>query len=361
MKKLDVLVFGAGAIGTYIGGSLAQAGHSMTFIERPQPAEELRRCGLTLQFSDGRIYNHQNPRVVTSMAEAVAAGPFEVAIFALKAYDTAAALEAIQPYADKIPPLLCLQNGVENEAAISEVLGKEKVIAGSVTSAVGRRGVGNIVVERQRGVGIAGGHPLSAQICAAMNEAGLNATLFNSASDLKWSKMLTNLLANASSAILNMSPEDIYAHAGLYRIEVGQIRECLAVMKAQGIHPVDLPRTPVRALVWGAALPRSLTQLVGARAIGKSRGNKMPSFHIDLYNNARHSEVVFLNGAVVRFGDRFGITTPVNCFLTQTLVALTNGDIPLNTFDHAPDKFVFNYQILQTAKKVRNPRVIVHS
>jgi 2-dehydropantoate 2-reductase len=344
MGKLDVLVFGAGAIGTYIGGSLAQAGHSVTFIERPQPAKELQQHGLSLQYNIGHIYHHSNPHVVTSITEAIRAGPFDAAIFALKAYDTADALEDLRPFASKMPPFVCLQNGVENETAIAEVLGKEKVIAGSVTSAIGRRGIGDIVVERERGVGIASGHPLSVQIYAAMNEAGLNAALFNSADDLKWSKMLTNLLANATSAILNMSPAEIYAHPGLYRIEVGQLRECLAVMKAQGIHPIDLPHTPVRALAWGAALPRALTQFVGARVIGKSRGKKMPSFYIDLHNNARHSEVVYLNGAVVRFGDRLGISTPTNRFLTRTLLALTYGELPLNTYDHASERFLSEYR-----------------
>lgn len=346
MDKLNVLVFGAGAIGTYIGGSLARRGHNVTFIERPQPAGELRRRGLSIQYTDGETYHIPSPQVATSIEDALGTVSYDVGIFALKAYDTAAAMEAMRPFAVKVPPLLCLENGVENEAAIAAVLGEQRAIAGSVASAIGRRAIGDVIVERLRGIGIAAGHPISNRLCAAMNDAGLNTALFSNAADLKWSKMLTNLLANATTAILNMTPQEVYAHAGVYRLEVGQIRECLAIMKAQGIHVVDLPHTPVRALAWMAGLPRALTRPIGARVIGGSRGKKMPSFHIDLYNHARQSEVSFLNGAVVRFGERLGIPTPVNRFLTQTLLALTDGEIQLNTFDHAPDKFVLNYRML---------------
>jgi 2-dehydropantoate 2-reductase len=120
--------------------------------------------------------------------------------------------------------LLSLQNGVENEPLLESVLGKNKVIAGTVTSAVRRRAPGNILLERLRGMGIADGHPLSKQLVLVLSAAGLNARLYPSPSDMKWSKMLTNLLANASSAILDMTPSEILSHPGLYRVEVNQLR-----------------------------------------------------------------------------------------------------------------------------------------
>ena len=102
--------------------------------------------------------------IVSSLEEALRYGPFDVALFALKSFDTAAALEGIKPFADKMPPILCLSNGVSNEPAIAEALGNDKVIYGTVTSAIGRRGAGDIVLERLRGVGVAKGHPLSEKL-----------------------------------------------------------------------------------------------------------------------------------------------------------------------------------------------------
>ena len=66
----------------------------------------------------------------------------------------------------------------------------------------------------------------------------------------------------------------------------------------------------------------------------------MPSFHIDLHSARGKTEVDFLNGAVVRAGEKAGLATPVNRFLTQTLRALTSGDLPLDAFSSQPEKFL---------------------
>jgi len=59
--------------------------------------------------------------------------------------------------------------------------------------------VGDIVLERRRGVGVADGHPLYLLLAEVLNSAGLNTRLFRRSADMKWSKMLTNLPANASA------------------------------------------------------------------------------------------------------------------------------------------------------------------
>jgi 2-dehydropantoate 2-reductase len=286
-------------------------------------------------------YRIPKPNVSASLEEALAQGPYDVAIFALKSFDTQKSLQNITPLAAAIPPVLCLQNGVENEALLAEVLGKDKVIAGTVTSAIGRLGPGNIILERLRGIGISAGHPLSEPLAHALDACGLNAKLYPQAKAMKWSKMLTNLLANATSAILDMPPGDIFAHPGLFKLEIAQLREALVVMRTLGIRTVDLPGTPVRTLAIGVRfLPLFISRPLMQKAVGSGRGLKMPSFHIDLHGGRGKNEVDFLNGAVVRAGKKEGIQTPINHFLNQTLLALTNEEIPLDTFAHQPEKLI---------------------
>jgi hypothetical protein len=158
---------------------------------------------------------------------------------------------------------------------------------------------------------------------------------------MKWSKMLTNLLANATSAILDLPPAEIFAHPGLYRLEIRQLRETLRVMAALGVRPVDLPGTPVRLLAYGVQrLPLAVSRPLLRRAVGGGRGAKMPSFHIDLHSGRGKSEVDYLNGAVVRFGDRLGIPTPANRLLNETLLALSEGRLPLDAYAGKPEKFL---------------------
>jgi 2-dehydropantoate 2-reductase len=334
------LVFGAGAIGTYVGGSLALQDNPVVFLERPDVGAELRQRGLRLEL-DGQERRIENLQVAISLDEAFSIGPFDAAVFALKSYDTQAALQTLAIYKERMPPILCLQNGVENEILLAEALGSDKVIAGTVTSSIGRRAVGDIVLERSRGIGVAGGQPLSARLVAALDAAGLHARLYPDAAAMKWSKLLTNLLANASTAILDMAPLEVFSHPGLYRLEITQLREALAVMDAQGIKVVDLPGTPVRALAWAArSLPLPLSRPILQRGVGGGRGRKMPSLHIDLHNRRGKSEVETLNGAVVRYGERFGISTPVNRLFNETLLALTEGKLPLGAYTRQPEKLI---------------------
>jgi 2-dehydropantoate 2-reductase len=334
------LCFGVGAIGTYIGGSLALSGQDVVFMDRPEVAATVRLQGLRLQFSRGEKAL-STPIVVTTLEEARASGPYQLAIFAVKSFDTAPLLKSLESAAEWLPPFLCLQNGVENESLIAAAIGSDRVVAASVTTAIGRKATGQIVLERLRGIGIAAGQPFIPHLIEIMNAAGLQARLYPNPSSMKWSKMLTNLLANASSAILDLPPSAIFVDPRLYRLELGMLNEALAVMDSQHIPVCDLPGTPVRLLVGIVrSLPPFLSQMLLANSLGKGRGAKMPSFHVDLHSGRGQSEVDYLNGAVVRFGQRFGVPTPVNLWLNETLMGMASGSIPKDMYAHDPLKLL---------------------
>jgi 2-dehydropantoate 2-reductase len=337
-SPLKTLIFGAGAIGTYIGASLLLHGNHVVFIEKPALAKKLNRSGLQLRIGDEE-HIIQNPRVVNDAKTALSESSFDVIVFALKSFDTISALNPLAELTIDIPPLLCLSNGVENEETIRKILGDKKVIAGTVTSAIGRISPGKIILERLRGIGIADGHLLSARIGHTFNQAGLNAYLYPVGLDMKWSKMLTNLLANATSAILDMTPAEIFNDPKLYAVEISQIREALTVMAIAGIKVTDLPATPVKALAFVIKhFPLWLSRPLLAKAIGSGRGAKMPSFHIDLHHGRGNSEVDYLNGAVVRKGKALNVPTPVNDVLNSTLIKLSTGELPIDSFSRQPEK-----------------------
>jgi len=351
MEKINLLVFGAGAIGTYVGGLLALAGNDVVFLEQPAAVEGLRQRGLILYLGAGRkyrsnpgptsaVFHPANVSFASSLEEALERAPFDAALYALKSFDTTAALAGMKPFADHLPPILCLSNGVDNEPEMTALLGPGKVIAGTVTASVGRRQAGDIVLERERGLGVAEGHPLSLFLAGILSAAGLKTRLYPRPADMKWSKMLTNLPANATAAILDMTAAEVFSHSGLFQLEMKMMREALAVMKGLGVRVVDLPGIPVRALALGSRLPAGVARPLMKKAVGGGRGGKMPSFHIDLHSGRGKSEVEWLNGAIVRHGQKCSLPTPVNKVLLDTLLGLTRGEIPLSGFSRQPEKLI---------------------
>ncbi|HNT56108.1 MAG TPA: 2-dehydropantoate 2-reductase N-terminal domain-containing protein, partial [Anaerolineaceae bacterium] len=242
------LCFGVGAIGTYIGGSLMLSGRDVVFLDRPETAAEVRRNGLklVLPHDERRL---ATPTIVESIEAALEQGPYDFALVAVKSYDTPALLDMLRPYRADLPAMICLQNGVENENRLRSLVGFPNVIPATVTSAVGRLGPGQIVLERLRGVGLAY-TPRVFGLLMAFDQAGLKPQIYADADAMKWSKLLTNLPANATSAILNWTPAQVFSHPGIFRLEVAQFREALAVMSAWPLRVYDLPGTPVRALAW---------------------------------------------------------------------------------------------------------------
>lgn len=328
---------GAGALGTYVGGSLAAAGHEVGFIEQPGPADALAGTGLSITTASS-VRRVHDVRLFTDPAVALDAVAWDVLVFALKSFDTAAALDELRATGRRVPVVLSLQNGVDNEPLIADALGADHVIAGAVATAIAKPGVGQVIEETHRGIGIALGHPLSTQVATALDAAGLGAKAYPQAGPMKWSKLLTNLQGNAVSAILDLPVATVYAHDQLFALEIAALREALAVMAALGFAPVDLPRTPVRALGFGARrVPKVLLQPILVRLLGDSRGDKMPSFHIDLHGGRGRTEVDAINGAVVRYGERVGVPTPINRVLTATLAALSSGTKDIERFRHNPD------------------------
>lgn len=336
---MKILCFGAGAIGSYIGGSLALAGNELVFIEQPAFVPLLEKNGIWIEDRDGKRHHVTNFRVYGSIEEPLKKPDFDLAIIAVKSFDTDSLLISLKNFRKSLPPFLSLQNGVENEGKLAAFLGKDSVIPVSVCTAISRQDQGTIKVEKLRGIAVADGLPLSGRIQAEFCKANLKPKLISDPIGMKWSKMISNLLANASSAILDMTPAEIFADPVSYKLEIRQLLETLRVMRAYGIRPVNIPGIPIRLLCMAVEhFPTRVVKPILQKSVGSGRGSKMPSFYIDLHAGKKQSEVEFLNGAVVRYAARKGIQVPVNRIYYQILKDLAAGNIALTSFYHNPEK-----------------------
>ncbi len=311
------LVYGAGAVGSLIGGTLARSGLEVGFLVRPPRAQLLKARGLTIAHQ-GESFNLGRAPIITDVGQLEGTFQPELVLLTVKAYDCSGAAADLKRLPGSVPVVSFL-NGVGSEAILKAALGSGRVIAATLTSSVRVTGA-LVILERSRGVGIVTGHPAADRLAADLTRADVRVRRYANADSMKWSKLAINLLGNASSAILGWPVDRIFANRALYRLEHEALREALKVMRALGHPVVSLPGVPMRLLATLVHLPAWLVRpLIGGRVAG-GRGEKMPSFYYDLEHG--RSELDWLHGAVLRSAHELGVHAPANQTLFDTLSLL---------------------------------------
>jgi 2-dehydropantoate 2-reductase len=118
-----ILVLGAGAIGGYFGGRLAEAGADVTFLVRERRAAELASHGLVIASPCGDA--HLRVRTVTAAPE-----PFDIVLLCCKAYDLPGAIASIAPAVGRNSAVLPLLNGLRHLDELNGRFGAERVLGG---------------------------------------------------------------------------------------------------------------------------------------------------------------------------------------------------------------------------------------
>lgn len=338
MPEPQVLIIGAGAVGCFAGARLAVAGVPVSLVGRGPLVSAVRSAGLRLVEPEGERTTAPLP-AFTSLAEAFAAGRYDLAILTAKAYDTASIIEEMVAATPAPPPVLSLQNGVGNEEQLVSALGAERVIAGALETPLSLPAPGTVAAHRSRyraGIAPVGSPALAARAAALLRLGGLSVDLYDDYRRLKWSKLLLNLPANATCAILDWTPAQCMKHPQTARLEARTWQEAFRVMAALGIRPVNLanyPLAPLAPIV--PHLPARWLARGMARTVAGGRGGKMPSLHVAL-SAGKRSEVGWLNGAVARAGLAAGVPTPVNQALSMILAGISDAPETWSDWQNQP-------------------------
>jgi 2-dehydropantoate 2-reductase len=307
---------GAGAVGSFLGGLLGSIGHDVTLIRIFEPDSDRP---LVLVRPDGSRLTIPVHRF-TKTADAPAP---DLIIVAVK---MPALREALAPTL-RWPevPTLTVENGIGAEVIAAEIRPAAPMLAGSLTAPIRLGSEDEVHWLGRGGIGLAAANdsarPLVRGLMDDFTRAGLPAVELRDAASMKWSKLLANLMANATGAILDMDADAIYRDPRLFEVERRQLRETVAVMRGLGVRPVSIPRGPVPLLVLGLRLPAPLVRPILTRVAGGARSGKAPSLRIHVASAppdapcADQSEVAWMNGAVARFGSEVGVATPVNARL----------------------------------------------
>jgi 2-dehydropantoate 2-reductase len=237
--------------------------------------------------------------------------------------DLAAAVEASGVWPGVA--VVTLQNGIGAEELVAGARPGAPLLAGSLTAPIERGADGTLTWRKRRGIAIGSVRGDTTVTLAAIGGAfaagGLPVAVVRDWRAMKWSKLLTNLVANAVPALLDLDAAAVYADRRLFALERAQVREALAVMRALGLAPVALPGADVRWLALGFRAPAALARPVMQRVVVGARGGKAPSLLLHLRAGGGPSESPWLNGGVARAGASAGVPTPVNAALAALFEA----------------------------------------
>jgi 2-dehydropantoate 2-reductase len=123
---MRILVVGAGAVGGYFGGRLAQAGRDVTFLVRPKRAEQIQAQGLRIlspRYGDFTV----RPKIINA---AQLASPYDVIFVSVKSYNLAAAIDDFAPAVGPQTIIFPVLNGMHHIDVLTERFGREAVLGG---------------------------------------------------------------------------------------------------------------------------------------------------------------------------------------------------------------------------------------
>ena len=291
---MNVVVFGAGSLGSLVGGLLARE-HAVTLVGRDPHVAAVAESGLRVS---GLLDFEVAPAATTDGTDLDA----DLAVVTVKAFDTERAAQTLA--SGNFRAVLSLQNGMGNEETLARVLDCP-VLAGTATYGAVLRdsgvvectGEGEIVFGPREGDTAA----VAAEAGRAFRAAGIETTVADDMPRRLWEKLAVNAGINATTALARVENGAVL-DGPAREVAAAAARETARVAREDGVELADEEAVAAveRVAADTAANTSSMLQDVLAE---------------------RATEVEAINGYVVARADERGLSVPVNCTLTSLLEA----------------------------------------
>ena len=296
----QIVIVGAGAVGSYFGGMLARAGAPVTLVGRQQHVETISRHGLHIDSLDFQQYV-----TIAATREVSAARNAEFVLFCVKTYDTEQAARTLAAHLTRGAVVVSLQNGVDNVERIRSAAGIEAIaavvyvaVAMTAPGRVKHSGRGDLIIGNALRDGPNRQGDLDA--CAKLfARAGIPCRISENIEAELWTKMIINCAYNAISALGRAKYARLAQNQWTRDLMTKVSEEALAVAGAAGVRMAE-------------------TNIVDdVLQIADTMSGATSSMAQDIARG-RRTEIDSLNGYLVRRGAKLGVAVPAN----QTLHAL---------------------------------------
>ena len=304
---MNITIIGAGAMGGLFAARLDAAGEHVAVVDVwAEHIACINEKGLTLHEQD-------HSKLVAwplALRRPEDAPTPDLIIIFVKSTMTRAAAESAKTVLGPHTCVLTLQNGLGNAELIADVVGADRVVAGTTAQGATLLGPGRI---RHGGNGkthigcMTGGVDEYCQDLAGLfTRAGLPTVADTCVTSMIWGKLIINVGINAVTALLKIRNNQLVESEMARELVSMAVEEAVAVAEAAG---VALPyEDPVHEVL----------------AIATETGANHSSMLQDILHE-RKTEVEMINGAIVREGERLGVPTPVNKTLTLLIGCLERG------------------------------------
>ena len=338
-----IAIVGAGALGGYVGGTLAHRGHDVTLIDPwPEHVETIRARGLELDgvTPEERFVVKNVKTLHLTEVQSLARKPVDFAMVAVKSYDTAWATALIAPYLLPEGFVVSLQNCL-NEETIAGVVGWGRTL-GVVASVIsvdlyeaGRirrtvaKGDDKHTVFR---VGEPHGRitPRVEALVELFREIDSSKATTNLWGE-RWSKLVQNGMGNGVTAATGLTSGDCLRSPAIRRFQIKLAGEAVRVGQALGytlekIRGAD-PERFARAAEGDAAALAEVEALIVPKSGENPRdGIQRPSMAQDILKG-RRTEIDAMNGFIARKGAETGVPAPSHARLAEIVTRVERGEL----------------------------------
>lgn len=308
----SISVAGAGSIGCFVGGMLRAGGHPVSLLARPRLIEDVNRHWLKVTSFEGIEHRLTPAEIKLSDDPAAIFAGADIILVTVKSDDTAEIADLIARHAAKNAVIVSLQNGTGNVSVLRDALPDHDVLAGMVPFNVLSLGEGHFHRATSGDILLEKDDPDIAKLLSRPE------LVFRSVDDIEgvqWGKLLINL-NNALNALSGLPLRDQLAQRSWRTLFADQMREALAVIKAEGIAPLSTTPLPASFTPFILKLPDALFTRIAASMV-KIDPKARSSMWEDL-QRGRRTEIGHLQGLIVTLAERHGLKAP----LSARIVAL---------------------------------------
>lgn len=303
------LIFGAGAIGTLLGGLLAKAGHSVTFIGRKYNVDAINSKGIKIT---GKWGNH----TVSSQSayETLAEVPdgesnYDYIFICTKAFNTEEAIKTCIPVINDNTYVIPIQNGYGNCQTIAKHIGWQKTLGARIITGVELTEPGHVNVtvhaDSMRLGHYNNAHSMDfiKQVIAPLKSAEIPVEPTDQLEQFIWAKILYNSALNPMGALLGVTYGALAEEESTRILMERIIQEAFEVTHSHGIKQFWMTPDEYMKAFYDQMIPTT--------------AQHYPSMLRDI-ERKRRTEVDCINGAISRLGFQKKIPTPTN----DTIISL---------------------------------------